>query len=106
MYAELEAAGHASSVDPLRVVQGLAQAVGFVAAGTIFFARGKVHNLTSAANVWLAAAIGIAAGCGQFPLVLAGIIFGAIILTVVRTLEAWLPGSSKDRDEDAQGNGN
>ena len=86
--------GH-SSIDPLRVVQGLAQAVGFVAAGAIFFAKGSVHNLTSAANIWLAAAVGIAAGAGQVVLVVAGVAIGVAVITVMRLFERLIPGSSK-----------
>jgi putative Mg2+ transporter-C (MgtC) family protein len=83
--------------DPLRVVQGLAQAIGFVAAGAIFVSKGNVHNLTSAANVWLAAAVGIASGAGQITLVLVGTAFGFLILTIVRLAERHLPGkNSKD----------
>lgn len=98
VYEDLQVVG-GSNVDPLRVVQGLAQAVGFVAAGAIFFAKGEVHNLTSAANIWLAAAVGIAAGSGQTILVLAGVGFGAIILTIVRVLERLIPGSAKGKGE-------
>ncbi|MCO5156755.1 MAG: MgtC/SapB family protein [Aquamicrobium sp.] len=89
--------GH-SGVDPLRVVQGLAQAVGFVAAGAIFFAKGTVHNLTSAANIWLAAAVGIVAGAGQTVLVVAGVGIGIAVLTVVRVLEKAIPGTTKSDD--------
>lgn len=89
--------GH-SGVDPLRVVQGLAQAVGFVAAGAIFFAKGTVHNLTSAANIWLAAAVGIAAGAGQTVLVVAGVGIGVAVLTLVRVLEKAVPGTTKSDD--------
>ncbi len=89
--------GH-SGVDPLRVVQGLAQAVGFVAAGAIFFAKGTVHNLTSAANIWLAAAVGIAAGAGQTVLVIAGVGIGVAVLTLVRVLEKAVPGTTKSDD--------
>jgi len=77
------------------VIQGLAQAIGFIAAGAIFVSRGDVHNLTSAANIWLAAAIGIAAGAGQFVLVALALLFGAVILTLVRVTERYLPGSKK-----------
>ena len=86
-----------ASPDPLRVIQGLAQAIGFVAAGTIFVSKGDVHNLTSAANIWLAAALGIAAGAGQFSLVGIAAGFGLVILTLVRILERLLPGSEKAR---------
>ena len=94
LYEQLRAEG-GTDVDPLRVVQGLAQAVGFVAAGAIIFTRGKVHNLTSAANIWLAAAIGIAAGAGQLFLVAAGVAFGVVIVTVVRVAERFLPGAGE-----------
>jgi len=95
VYDDLLAHGTGANVDPLRVVQGLAQAVGFVAAGAIFFARGKVHNLTSAANIWLASSVGIAAGAGQMILVAAGVGIGAILLTAVRVLEGLIPGGTK-----------
>jgi putative Mg2+ transporter-C (MgtC) family protein len=86
--------------DPLRVIQGLAQAVGFIAAGAIFVSRGNVHNLTSAANIWLAAAVGIAAGAGQTMLLIVGIVFGAAIVTIVRVLERLIPGSIKSGEDD------
>ena len=86
-------------VDPLRVVQGLAQAVGFVAAGAIFFAKGGVHNLTSAANIWLAAAVGIAAGAGQTVLVVAGVAIGVAVITLMRVIEKLIPGSTKSDDD-------
>lgn len=48
LYAEVQARG--GDADPLRVIQGLAQAIGFIAAGMIFVARGDaertVRNLT------------------------------------------------------------
>lgn len=83
----------------MRVVQGLAQAIGFIAAGAIFVARGDVHNLTSAANLWLAAAIGIAAGAGQYVLFGAALILGIVLITVVRLAERLLPGNSKSESK-------
>jgi putative Mg2+ transporter-C (MgtC) family protein len=73
--------------DPLRVVQGLAQAIGFIAAGLIFAARGTVHNTTTAANVWLAAALGIAAGAAHYDVVAVATGFGIVILVVVGLIE-------------------
>lgn len=57
----LNVRAHGGGADPLRVIQGLAQAIGFIAAGGIFVDRGRVRNLTTAANVWLTAGVGIAA---------------------------------------------
>lgn len=92
LYEALKVDTGPQSMDPLRVIQGLAQAIGFIAAGTIFFARGDVHNLTSAANIWLAAALGIAAGAGQFALFITALVMGVVLITGVRVLERFLPG--------------
>lgn len=61
-----------SHPDPLRVIQGVAQAIGFIAAGLIFVKRGDVRNITTAANLWMAAAAGIVAGLGQYKLLTIG----------------------------------
>lgn len=84
MYAQL---GPETDIDPLRVTQGLAQAIGFIAAGIIFASGNKVRNVTTAANLWLASAVGIAAGAAQFDI--AGIAFalGLILLVVVGQIE-------------------
>src|SRR3546814_1068024 len=54
--------------DPLRVIQGLAQAIGFLCAGLIFVRSGDVRNMTTAANLWMAATLGIAIGLGHYVL--------------------------------------
>jgi putative Mg2+ transporter-C (MgtC) family protein len=97
LYAGVRAQGGES--DPLRVIQGLAQAIGFIAAGAIFVAGGTVRNLTTAANVWLATAVGIAAGAGQFALVGIATGFGIVIVTLVRVVERLLPQRKKEPDD-------
>lgn len=55
-------------IDPLsRVMQGIVQGIGFIGAGAILKqVRGdRIHGLTSAAGIWLAAAIGMTAGLGR-----------------------------------------
>lgn len=73
--------------DPVRVIQGLAQAIGFIAGGLIFVRGGDVRNLTTAASLWMAAAVGIAAGAGQYVLVLTGTCIALLILTLVAWAE-------------------
>jgi putative Mg2+ transporter-C (MgtC) family protein len=53
--------------DVSRVVQGIVAGVGFLGAGAILKSRGgdQVKGLTTAAGIWLTAAIGMAAGLGQ-----------------------------------------
>ena len=84
--------------DPLRAVQGLSQAIGFIAAGLIFVRGGSVRNMTTAANIWIAAAIGIACGAGQYLLVLVGAGFALILLTLLKVFERILP-SEKISDQ-------
>ena len=93
--AELNRPGF--SPDPLRAVQGLAQAIGFIAAGVIFVRGSNVVNMTTAANIWVSAAIGIACGAGQYRLVIVSAGLGFVLLTLLRVLERWLPGQRGDR---------
>jgi putative Mg2+ transporter-C (MgtC) family protein len=85
--------------DPLRAIQGLSQAIGFIAAGMIFVRRGAVVNMTTAANIWIAAAIGIACGCGQYRVVLVGAALSLVLLIAVRVVERYLP-REKTKDAD------
>jgi putative Mg2+ transporter-C (MgtC) family protein len=97
LYSELKGNG-ADAPDPLRAVQGLAQSIGFIAAGLIFVRGGAVRNMTTAANIWVAAAVGIACGCGQYALVLIGGGLALALLTGLKLFERFLP-SEKIGDE-------
>ena len=52
--------------DPGRVAAQIVTGVGFIGAGTILHARGAVVGLTSAATIWVVAAIGVALGSGHY----------------------------------------
>jgi len=81
--------------DPLRAIQGLSQAIGFIAAGMIFVRRGAVVNMTTAANIWIAAAIGIACGCGQYRVVAVGAALALVLVILVGAVERFLPEERK-----------
>lgn len=74
--------GFANGVDPSRVAAGVVTGVGFIGAGVIFRGmRGDVVvGLTTAASVWVAAAVGLAAGAGMY---LVAVIVAAIIVLVL-----------------------
>jgi putative Mg2+ transporter-C (MgtC) family protein len=57
--------------DPTRVLQGVIGGIGFLGAGAIIQNHGHVSGLTTAASVWVAGALGTAAGVGAY--VLAGV---------------------------------
>jgi putative Mg2+ transporter-C (MgtC) family protein len=52
------------AVDPSRIAAQVASGIGFIGAGVIFLRRDVVRGLTTAASIWLVAAIGLAAGAG------------------------------------------
>lgn len=99
LYAQLKDAG-GEGPDPLRAVQGLAQSIGFIAAGIIFVRGGAVRNMTTAANIWIAAAVGIACGCGQYTLVLIGSGLALVLLTVLKAVERYLPSAQVSANDD------
>ncbi|KHK90783.1 hypothetical protein LK12_15535 [Novosphingobium malaysiense] len=84
--------GPDSRLDPLRVIEGMAAAIGIIAAGLIIVRGDNVKNLTSAAHIWLTATLGIASGAGYYPIVAVGTGLALILLIVVGVAEKWLPG--------------
>lgn len=90
--------GPDSSLDPLRVIQGMAEATGILAAGLIIVRGGNVKNLTTAAYVWLTATLGISSGAGFYPVVAIGTGIAIFLLIVIGGLERWLPDKERDRD--------
>jgi putative Mg2+ transporter-C (MgtC) family protein len=60
------------ALDPTRMAQGIMTGIGFLGAGVIFKEGLTVRGLTTAASIWITAAIGILAGIGfYFPLIVA-----------------------------------
>ncbi|MEL7728179.1 MgtC/SapB family protein [Citromicrobium bathyomarinum] len=96
LYNQLDA----PRVDPLRMFEAAAGFIGIVGAGLIVFSRGKVHNLTTAAHLWLATVIGLACGLGQWPLVLVLAIISLVIITIMRFVEGWLGQRERKLDGD------
>jgi putative Mg2+ transporter-C (MgtC) family protein len=76
-----------------RVIQGVAAGIGFLGAGEILRpsippTSGKeVYGLTSAAAIWVSAALGIAAGCGLWQLGLSGAFIAVLVLNVFKKIE-------------------
>ena len=58
--------GFGPSSDPARVAAQVVSGIGFLGAGAILQQRGSVHGLTTAASLWVTAAIGVAVGVGMF----------------------------------------
>jgi putative Mg2+ transporter-C (MgtC) family protein len=69
--------------DPARIAAQIVTGIGFLGAGTIVRNRDGVQGLTTAATVWVNAALGVAAGAGEYHL---AIIAGSIVLAVLLAL--------------------
>lgn len=78
-------------IDPLRMAQGILTGVGFIGAGVIFKEGLSVRGLTTAASIWMTAAIGILAGIGLHAAVLATTALTLGVLSAFRWIEIRLP---------------
>lgn len=77
-------------VDPTRIVGQIVLGIGFLGAGLIVFQHEKVLNLTTAAAIWVTAAIGTASGFGAYEIAVATTILTLFVLVVLRWCEAKL----------------
>lgn len=92
-------------IDPLRLIEAVTGGVAFLAAGLIIVARGRVRGLTTGAGMWLAGAIGLAAGLGYFQIALLGTGFALAVLVALRWIEAGVIPSRKNRGTGPPGEG-
>jgi putative Mg2+ transporter-C (MgtC) family protein len=83
----VETGGDSQAVS--RIIQGVVTGIGFIGAGAIikFEKEVEVRGLTTAAGIWMATAIGMAAGLGRLELALTGTILAFVVLSVLRKLE-------------------
>ena len=81
----------ATAADLAQVVKGLAAGVGFLGAGAILKGseQGDVQGLTTAANIWLTAAAGLAVGAGWLWPAVAGVFLSCSVLFLSRVGD-WL----------------
>ena len=80
--------------DPTRIIHGVVTGVGFLGAGSIMRQEGYVHGLTTAASIWMVAAIGVSVGVHAYMLAIVGTVLALVVLEWYRWIERWLsPGS-------------
>ncbi len=74
-------------LDPSRMAQGIVTGVGFLGAGIIYFQRGMLKGLTTAAGIWAVSGIGMAIGGGMY-------VIGISATVIVLLLQIILHGRS------------
>lgn len=76
-----------STIDPAHLASMVMSGIGFLGAGTILHEQGSVQGLTTAASLWLVAAIGLAAGMGFFTIAFSATVAGLITLVILGRLK-------------------
>lgn len=85
------AAAETVRIDPTRMAQGIMTGIGFLGAGVIFKEGLTVRGLTTAASIWITAAIGVMMGGGLFFPAVTATVLTLGVLSVFRVVETWLP---------------
>ena len=87
--------------DMSRVIQGIVTGVGFLGAGAIIKRHSEedVQGLTTAAGVWMTAAIGIACGLGREATAVLSTLMALVVLGLVPKLVDHLPGKPAERPD-------
>ena len=84
--------------DTARVAAQVVTGMGFIGGGTVLRHGANVFGLTTAATLWVSAAIGMACGTGMYGVAIMSTIFTIIVLVMARVFEkTFLRGSSKNK---------
>jgi len=84
-----------------RAIQGIAAGIGFIGAGTILkrSEQEDIKGLTTAATIWLTAAVGAAAGAGQGWVGFVAVAIAFLILSIFSGIDRWLARKRGDAPE-------
>ena len=92
----------ASGADYGRIAAGIVTGIGFIGAGSVIATRGRVSGITTAASLWIVAAIGLVIGMGNYILSLAAAVFAFLILRVGKVEREIEYGTEEKREEDRE----
>lgn len=89
-----------------RVIQGIVTGIGFIGAGSILKLNEErdIKGLTTAASVWVAAAIGVAVGLGVLGLAILATFFTFIVLGAIVAIEKRIENRKASNQENAEQN--
>ncbi len=82
--------GVGAETNPTRIAANIVTGIGFLGAGAILREGHRVTGLTTAATIWLAAALGMGIGAGKFALVAIATLLTLVVLWVFPSFENWL----------------
>jgi putative Mg2+ transporter-C (MgtC) family protein len=83
---------------PDRIAAQIVTGIGFLGAGAILRSGRNVHGMTTAATIWVNAAIGMAAGSGEYGMATIATAITLIVLAVLAPIERRIEGAKRDAD--------
>ncbi len=83
---------------PDRIAAQIVTGIGFLGAGAILHSAVSVHGMTTAATIWVNAAVGMAAGAGQYLMATVATVITLLVLIVVGRVEAMVERRSKPQE--------
>ncbi len=89
--------GGSGPADPARIAAQIVSGIGFLGAGTIIQSRGSVSGLTTAATLWVVAAIGMTVGSGHYVEAVGTTVLVLLVLVPLGLLEHHLARSRRGR---------
>lgn len=88
---------HIGTSSPDRIASNILTGIGFIGAGVIFRSDDGINGITTAASIWITAALGIGIAADFYWLVLATTILVLVLLFLFTRLEAWIDSKSQYR---------
>jgi putative Mg2+ transporter-C (MgtC) family protein len=88
-----------TTADRSRVASTVVSGIGFLGAGTILRQGNHVAGLTTAATIWVVAAIGMAAGARSYGLAVATTVVALVVLRLMPHVERYLNPNGPDEDQ-------
>jgi putative Mg2+ transporter-C (MgtC) family protein len=73
--------------DATRIPSTVVNGIGFLGGGAILRTNGTIRGLTTAATIWVNAAVGMAAGAGHYALAVSGTVTALLVLTLLKQVE-------------------
>lgn len=88
---------HISPASPDRIASNILTGIGFIGAGVIFRSENGVNGITTAASIWITAALGMGIAAGYYWLVLAATLLVLALLFLFTRFEAWIDKTNQNR---------
>lgn len=88
IYESVDTSASEANADPIRIIEAVTAGVAFLAAGAIIQGRHSVRGLTTGAGMWMAGAIGVASGTGNYVLAVMAALLAFGILRLAHFMQS------------------